>query len=134
MGGGLWSYAVPHPTASGEMLGVLLLEEQACASAGMFQNSVMMPDGSLCPAVIDSRTMRPVDNDIASVTVVYGSALGASVLARAILTGGRVDGEALLYEFPGSAAIIAMKDNTVWISPSLKGRFALRADGFTLMN
>lgn len=132
-GGGHWSYSIPHPTQDRQTLGVLLLEEQACATVGIFSGTVSDLEGNARAAVIDPWTNAPADSDVISATVVANSAMEASALANAILVSGRDEGEAMLNQAAGASAVLVMRDGGVWCSPSLRSYFSIRTDEYRLL-
>ena len=82
-----WTVGVENPAslAAHSALLALPLENQAVATSGDYRNFFIL-DGRRYSHIIDARTGRPVDNHIASVTVIASKAMLADGWATALMT------------------------------------------------
>lgn len=87
--GEAWRVGVENPASMGGQSAMLALalENQAVATSGDYRNFFML-DGKRYSHIIDARTGRPVDNQIASVTVIADSVMKADAWATALMAVG----------------------------------------------
>lgn len=97
-GGRSWRVGIekPVPTSS-EIQQVVALEGEAMATSGNYR-IFFEQDGQRYSHIVNPRTGRPVEHDLASVTVVAPTTLEADALSTALLVLGRDDGMALAAE------------------------------------
>ncbi|HEY0295652.1 MAG TPA: FAD:protein FMN transferase [Bordetella sp.] len=80
-----WRVAVETPDASGSQALAIRLPDCAIATSGDYRRYIESADGRYSHT-LDPRTGRPVDNGLASVTVVCGNGTGSCMLADALAT------------------------------------------------
>ncbi len=84
----LWKVAIEKPVVGKRQgLRILHLQDQAIATSGNYRN-FFSEDGQRYSHSIDPRTGYPVQNGVASVTVVAGSAVTADALSTALMIAG----------------------------------------------
>ncbi len=90
-----FAIAIETPASEqGDEYSVMRLSNAAVATSGDYRN-YFENDGQRYSHTIDPRTGRPINHDLASVTVVSDSTAYADAMATALLVLGRVDGLAL---------------------------------------
>ncbi len=102
-----FAIAIETPASEhGDEYSVISLSNAAVATSGDYRN-YFESDGRRYSHTIDPRTGRPINHDLASVTVVSDTTAYADAMATALLVLGRVDGLALAEEL-GIAAYFSV--------------------------
>jgi thiamine biosynthesis lipoprotein len=112
--GGPWRIAIERPAMDGGVQRVVPLSGHAMATSGDYRN-VREVDGRLFSHTIDPRTGRPVEHQLASVSVIAELCVVADGLATALGVLGPDEGYALAVE-QGWAALFLIRDDTGAIS------------------
>ncbi len=94
-----WNIAIASPRGKGTV-GCLGLKDRSIATSGDYQR-YFIKDKKRYSHILNPKTGRPADTDIASVTVVAEDGLTADVLATAMFILGREGAWALADKFPG---------------------------------
>lgn len=103
-----FAIAIETPaTGQGDEYSVIRLSNAAVATSGDYRN-FFESDGQRYSHTIDPRTGRPINHDLASVTVVSDTTAYADAMATALLVLGRDDGLALAEEL-GIAAYFSVQ-------------------------
>ena len=105
---GPWRIGIERPADGGGIERFVLLSGRALATSGDYRN-VREVEGRLISHTIDPRTGRPVDHQLASVSVIADTCLRADGLATALEVLGPDDGYALAIE-RGWAALFLIRD------------------------
>jgi thiamine biosynthesis lipoprotein len=109
-----WIVAVADPMRPDEDAARLRVADCAVATSAVTRRRWLI-DGQVRHHLIDPRTGRPVENELASVTVIGPSVSEAEVWAKAILIGGLERVDPLLERSAGCAALLIAKDGgLVW--------------------
>ena len=96
--GSAWQIAIEKPVSDAREIEMILpISELAMATSGDYRNYQEM-DGRRITHLIDTRTGRPIDNKLASVTVLHPSCAWADAYATAIAVLGPEEGMALARE------------------------------------
>lgn len=82
-----WAVGVQNPFGD-EPLGKLSLRDKAVVTSGGYERFFIGGDGKKYIHIFDSKTGRPVENDLASVTIVADSGLYADALSTAMFAMG----------------------------------------------
>ncbi len=118
-GGEPYNVGIQKPFAStGEPALTLKLSDKTAVTSGIYERYFEY-DGKVYHHIIDPKTGYPVDNDIASVTVICGSSMIADGLSTACLVLGFQDGVRLA-ESHDAQTVFIMKDGTIKVSGGLK--------------
>ena len=106
-----WPVAIELPTDDAPgVAGVILLESRAVSTSGDYRNFVRVGQKRY-GHIIDPRTGRPVDGDLASVSVVHDSCATSSALATALFVLGAEEGLRLATR-EGLACLFLLRDGT----------------------
>lgn len=109
--GQAWRIAVERPDPGArEVQSVVELRNGAMATSGDYRNFIER-DGALYSHTIDPRTGRPVEHNLASVTVLAPTAARADALATAFLALGPDEGLALAESLQTAALFILRTSN-----------------------
>ncbi len=100
-----WLVGVEDPLIPGKDVAVLRLFDRAVATSSVMRRRWHTQDGRVAHHVIDPRTGRPSETDIASVTVISDSVAAAEVEAKVLLLLGRREAMRRA-EFTGIPAVL----------------------------
>ena len=100
---------IPDPEAFGTVQRVVPLTERALATSGDYRNFLDLEDGRRVSHTMDPRAGRPVQHELASVTVLHTSAMWADGWATALNVLGPAAGLAVA-ESQGLAAILIVRN------------------------
>ncbi|MCI8468071.1 MAG: FAD:protein FMN transferase [Eggerthellaceae bacterium] len=89
-----------HPHDPDALLGAVPLAAGSAVTSGVYERCFTAPDGLLLHHVLDPRTGRPVDTDVAGVTVVAPRSLDAEGFSTTLLALGLERGTALARSRP----------------------------------
>lgn len=121
-----WSVAVERPQAGARAVhGVVALDDGAVATSGDYRHFRTAGTGRVAHT-IDPRSGRPVDNAVASVTVLAATAMLADAAATALLVLGPQEGAAFARRI-GVDALILVRDADGGLHETAVGRFAAAA-------
>jgi thiamine biosynthesis lipoprotein len=101
-----WTVGIRDPEGEREVVGSLMLADEAVATSGNYENYVEI-DGAIYGHIIDPRAGRPVSH-ILSVTVVAPTALEADALSTGLFVLGPESGEKVLELLPEIGALFAL--------------------------
>jgi len=102
--GTAWRIGVLHPVTN-EYLGIFEVSNKIIATSGRLERFFLGDDGQSYHHIIDPQTGRPVDNELASVTVLATSGVVADAYATALFVMGLEDGLAFVNEIDDVEAI-----------------------------
>lgn len=95
-GGRPWQIGVEYPALSaeqsGQLQGTVKLSDKACATSGDYHNYRTDTDGKIYSHILNPRTGRPIQSNVASVTVIADSCMLADGIATALFVMGVEDG------------------------------------------
>jgi thiamine biosynthesis lipoprotein len=91
-----WRLAIEQPDATGgrQMIDAVVLTNMGVATSGDYRN-YFMQDGVRYSHLIDPRTVRPIEHDLVSVTVIHPSTMVADAWATALMIAGTAEAKAL---------------------------------------
>jgi thiamine biosynthesis lipoprotein len=107
-----WLVDVEDPRDAGRTLLTLRVDDRAVATSAPNRRRWRLGAGE-AHHLIDPRSMRSAESDLAQVTAIAGSAELADVLAKSVFVLGADGGRALLERVPGAAAVLVHRDGTV---------------------
>ena len=122
-----WAVAVESPEPGRRAArGVLELADLAVATSGDYRRRVQIGDARLSHTM-DGRRAAPVNNGVASVTVLATDCMSADAWATALLVAGPAEGMALAQRMRLEALFIVRREER-WVEMGL-GRFAVAGVG-----
>ena len=86
-----WRVGIEHPAAREQHVAVVALDGMALATSGDYRNYYHDAHGAIQTHVLDPRSGRPVQHNIASLSVIAGSAMRADGLATDLYALGAED-------------------------------------------
>ena len=125
--GAPWAVALESPEAGRRAVrGVIELQDLAVATSGDYRRWVQIGDARLSHTM-DGRRAAPVNNGVASVTVLATDCMSADAWATALLVAGPAEGMALAQRMRLEALFIVRREER-WVEMGL-GRFAVAGVG-----
>lgn len=107
--GETWRIGVQRPDLEAlpgqALVGVIQTSGLAVSTSGDYQNFFRAADGRVYCHILDPRTGRPVEHNLASVTVVAPDCLTADGLATALFVLGAEEGLKVLASYPAAEAL-----------------------------
>ncbi len=129
--GSLWRVGVQNPFSDrGEYLGILSMPAGTVVTSGVYER-YFEQDGKRYHHILDTRTGRPVNTDLVSVTVVASSSIDADGLSTTLFALGRERGLALVRTLPGVEAVYVDQARRLYLSPGASRTLSLTDKSFT---
>lgn len=129
--GTLWRVGVQTPFDDrGSYLGIVSMGAGTVVTSGVYER-FFEQDGKRYHHILDTRTGRPVESEIVSVTVIAPSSIDADGLSTTLFALGRERGLALVRTLPGVEAIYADDQRRLYLSPGASKAFNLTDKTFT---
>jgi len=120
----------PFSAQRGAYLGVASLVDETMVTSGVYER-YFFEDGVRYHHILDTKTGRPVDNGLMSVTVITPRSFDADGFTTMIFALGRERGMALARE-KGLDAIVVDKDRKLYMTPGVSAYFEITDSSFTL--
>jgi FAD:protein FMN transferase len=131
--GSAWRVGVQNPLSPrGDYLGIVSVKNKAVVTSGIYER-FFIKNGKRYHHIMDTKTGYPVDNELASVSIVTDASINADALAKAFCMGVKA-GLIFIEKQKGVEAIFVTKDSKVYITPGLKSIFRVTDSSFKLMN
>lgn len=129
--GSLWRVGVQNPFDDrGTYLGIMSMGAGTVVTSGIYER-FFEQDGKRYHHILDTRTGRPVDSDIVSVTVIAPSSIDADGLSTTLFALGRERGLDLVRTLPGVEAVYVDARKRLYLSPGASKFFNLTDKAFT---
>lgn len=131
--GSAWRIGIQDPTSTrGDYLGIVKVKDKTVVTSGIYER-YFIKNGRRYHHIMDTKTGYPVDNEMASVSIVTDVSMNADALAKAFCFGVK-KGLAFIEAQKNVEAIFVTRDNKVYITPGLKNNFTMTNPSFKLMN
>lgn len=101
---------------TGKSLKTIELKDVSVVTSGIYERCFYDENGVLYHHVLDTATGYPVDNELASVTIICPSSVRADALSTSCLCLGPEEGRRLLDAEKDVAYLLIMKDGTQYVS------------------
>jgi thiamine biosynthesis lipoprotein len=113
--GSPWRIGIQNPFSTrGEYLGILSVKTKSVVTSGIYERYFEQA-GKRYHHILSSNTGYPVDNELASVTVITESSIDADALSTVLFASGIEDGIAFLKKYnPEIGAAFVTKDNKIY--------------------
>ena len=126
-----WKIGIQNPnTERGQYLATIEVVNKTIVTSGIYERYYTAPDGKRYHHILDTSTGYPVDNNLASVTIVTDKSIDGDALAKSFCMG--IDKGKEFVKSQGAEAIFVTKDSKVYLTDGLKGNFKLNDKSFTL--
>lgn len=120
--GELWQAGIKSPFEGQHLLGQIAVENQAVVTSGGYARYVTLK-GKKYSHLLDPHTGQPVENDLASVTIIAADATVSDALATAVFVKGSQTGLAYLERYPAVEGVLVTKDHQILLTKKLRGKF-----------
>lgn len=121
-----WKIGITNPKGEGnsEYVGILSASDCAIVTSGNYQR-YFEENGVRYGHIIDTKTGKPVDNDLLSVTIISDSGTLCDALSTALFVMGGENAEKYWRENPDFDAIFITKSNEVRVTSGIFDNFTL---------
>lgn len=128
-----WRIGIQHPEeARNEFLGILEGRDEAVVTSGPYER-YFMQDGVRYHHILDRSTGYPSRSGLLSATIVAQESMKADALSTATFVLGLEGARELIEGEEDVEGILVTEAREVWVSPGLRERFAVSAEGFSLI-
>lgn len=128
-----WRVGIQNPIQPrGDYLGIVSVKDKAVVTSGIYER-YFIKNGKRYHHIMNTKTGYPVDNELASVSIITDVSMNADALAKAFCFGVK-KGLAFIEKQKSVEAVFVTKDGKVYITPGLKNNFEVTNPDFKLMN
>lgn len=129
-----WKIGLQDPfNARGEYLGIIAVQDETVVTSGTYER-YFEQDGKMYHHILDPKTGYPVENDIASVSIITKNSIDGDGSSTSVLLLGLDEGMKFIENQAGFEAIFVTYDKKLYITSGLKDRFTVTNKEFKLMN
>lgn len=114
-----YKVGIKKPFSDNEVMLTVKLKNKSAATSGIYERG-FEKDGKFYHHILDVKTGMPIDNDLASVTILGEKASECDVLSTVCMILGEKNAKKLINETSGYEAVFIKKDNSVSVSKGLK--------------
>lgn len=125
--GSRWRVGLKDPF-SGGVLGVIRVADEAVVTSGSYERYFIGGDGKKYGHIIDPATGYPVDNGLASVTVISGEGKLCDALSTALFVMGLERAEDYWRQRQGFDMILVAEDGNIYVTEGIKDQFSLQGE------
>lgn len=122
-----WRLGLRNPFAEGNV-GVLRVSDMAVVTSGAYERYFVGEDGRRYGHILDTKTGRPAENGLASVTVIAPEGKLCDALSTAFYAMGKEKAEAYWRAHPGFDMILVAENGEIWLTEGVRDRFSVRDD------
>jgi len=115
----------------GSQVGIIRTGETSIVTSGIYER-YFEANGTVYHHILDTRTGFPVDNNLASVTIVTEKCITADAFSTMAFSLGAEDGMALIEGEPALEAIFVTRDKEIFTSSGLRESFDLKNSEYIL--
>ena len=127
-----WRIGIQHPELTrGDTLCVIEVVNATVVTSGKYER-FFEAGGVRYHHILDTDTGYPVENGLASVTIITDSSMKADALSTAVFVLGLEAGLDLIYGFEGVEAIIVTEEKTVYLTDGIRDDFSLVDASYTV--
>lgn len=129
-----WNVGLQDPDQTrGISVGVIQLADQVIDTSGIYER-YFVENGVMYHHILDPRSGYPSQNDLKSVTILADNATDADALSTYVYIMGKDEGLKYIESLgDNTQAMFITKDDKIYITPGLKGKFQVDSDQYQLM-
>ncbi|MTK12145.1 MAG: FAD:protein FMN transferase [Clostridiaceae bacterium] len=132
--GEAWKVGIQNPyEPRGKSIGFVCVVNKTVVTSGIYER-YFEKDGKKYHHILNTKTGYPMDNSLASVTVIRDVSVDADAMTKAVFYKDVDEGLKSVESLKGVEAIFITKDKKVYITPGLKDNFKITNSEFKLMN
>ncbi len=120
-----WRLGVRSPFY-GDILGIIELSDCAVITSGSYERYFVDKDGIIYGHIINPQTGYPVENDLASVTIIASQGKQCDALSTALFVMGLDKAIEYWRKNEGFEAILVTKEQGIYITEGIKKKFTLK--------
>ena len=107
---GTWNIGIQNPDATrGDLLGLVQVSDQSVVTSGIYERKLVV-DGKEYHHIFDSKTGYPIDNQMASVTIVSDASIDGELWTTVLFAHAPEAAIELIESVPGIEALIFTRD------------------------
>lgn len=125
--GSYWRVGLKDPF-SGGVLGVIQVADEAVVTSGSYERYFIGEDGKRYGHIMDPFTGYPVDNGVASVSVIAGEGKLCDALSTSLFVMGREGAEDYWQQHRDFDMILVMEDGNIYVTEGIKDKFSLQSE------
>lgn len=130
--GSNWVIGVQDPgSVRGNYIGYFMVANQASVTSGKYER-FFEENGTRYHHLLDPATGYPIENNLASVTIVHNKSIIADALSTTIFMLGLEKGMALVESLENTETVIITENKEIYLSQGLKDNFQLTDTDYTL--
>lgn len=122
-----WNIGLKDPF-SGGVLGILQVSDAAVVTSGNYERFFTGEDGRVYGHIINPETGHPVENGIASVSVIAGEGKLCDALSTALFVMGPGRAQDYWRQHQEFDMILVMEDGSVYLAGGIENKFTLDSD------
>jgi thiamine biosynthesis lipoprotein len=127
-----WRIGIQDPRENrGAYIGILDVSNKSVVTSGIYER-YFEEDGRRYHHILSTKTGRPSETGLLSVTIAADSSADADALSTAAFALGWDKGRLLVDAVPGVDAIFVFEDLTVRLTPGIKDKFSLSSEEYRL--
>jgi len=131
-GGAPWKIGIQNPFDDrGKHIGLVKVVDKTVVTSGIYER-YFMHEGVRYHHILDPWTGYPVDNELASVSIISNKSIDADGLSTSLFALGVKKGLELIEEIEGSEAIFVTRDSEVILSSGAAALFELKDSDFRI--
>ncbi|MCT4605119.1 MAG: FAD:protein FMN transferase [Marinisporobacter sp.] len=133
-GSDFWNIGIQNPTEPrGAYVGIVHVVNKSVVTSGIYER-FLIKNGIHYHHILSPFTGYPVENELASVSIIADHSIDGDGLSTTIFSLGIKNGSKLVESIEGIDAIFITKNNAVYITSGLKNNFTLKNADFILKN
>ena len=122
---GYWRVGIQNPFQSyGNMVAVVTVKDQSVVTSGIYERTLKVA-GRTYHHIFDSKTGYPIENDVASVTIVSDQSIHGEIWTTLAFGKNAKDGVDWLNMVDGIEGVIISKNGDIYVSDRLKNQIML---------
>lgn len=122
-----WRVGLKDPF-SGNVLGIFQISDMAVVTSGNYERFFVGDDGKTYGHIVDPATGRPVENGIASVSVIASDGKLCDALSTALFVMGLEQAKEYWRQHKDYEMILIMEDGNIYLTEGIRDRFSLNSD------
>ncbi|AKA71856.1 FAD:protein FMN transferase [Clostridium scatologenes] len=132
--GQAWKVGIQNPyEPRGKSIGIVSVVNKTVVTSGIYER-YFEKDGKKYHHILNTQTGYPMDNSLASVTVIRDVSIDADAMTKAVFYKDVKEGLKSVETLKDVEAIFITKDKKVYITPGLKNNFKITDNEYKLMN
>lgn len=122
---GYWRVGIQNPFKSrGNLLAVVAVKDQSVVTSGIYERTLQVGKKAY-HHILDSKTGYPIENDVASVTIVSDLSIDGEIWTTLLFAKNTKEGIQWLNQIDGIEGVIVSKNGDVYVSNQLKSHITV---------